>query len=120
MKENHEGLIRTSAYMPKEEPGADNNNLCRPYKIEIHADICSMLTETYGIKNNDYGDSFGKGFKEYGMTMPCIRLEDKLNRLKSLTVQGKDQQVKDESITDTLADLANYAIMTLIELEINK
>ena len=82
-------------------------------KATTHASICSGLTALYERKNHDYGDSFGKGFKEYGMTMPCIRLEDKLNRLKSLLKSGA--QVKDESIDDTLMDLANYAIMTLIE-----
>ena len=51
------------------------------------------------------------------MTMPCIRLEDKLNRLKALTRAG-NQQVNDESIDDTLMDLANYAIMTLVERRI--
>lgn len=81
-------------------------------KATTHAKICSDLTALYERKNHDYGDSFGKGFKEYGMTMPCIRLEDKLNRLKSLL--KSDAQV-DESIDDTLMDLANYAIMTLIE-----
>ena len=82
-------------------------------KVTAHASICSDLTALYERKNHDYGDSFGKGFAEYGMTMPCIRLEDKLNRLKSLLKSGA--QVKDESIDDTLMDLANYAIMTLIE-----
>ncbi len=82
-------------------------------KATVHAAICSDLTALYERKNHDYGDSFGKGFTEYGMTMPCIRLEDKLNRLKSLLKSGA--QVKDESIDDTLMDLANYAIMTLIE-----
>ncbi len=81
-------------------------------KATTHAAICSDLTDLYERKNHDYGDSFGRGFKEYGMTMPCIRLEDKLNRLKSLL--KSDAQV-DESIDDTLMDLANYAIMTLIE-----
>ena len=48
--------------------------------------------------------------------MSCIRLEDKLNRLKSLNF-SRTIKVKNESIEDTLMDLANYAIMTLIELE---
>lgn len=61
-----------------------------------------------------YGDSFGKSFIEYGMTMPCIRLEDKLQRVKNLVRNGS-AAVNDESIDDTLLDLANYAIMTLIE-----
>jgi hypothetical protein len=86
-------------------------------KIGTHAGICSELTALYERKNHDYGDSFGKSFKEYGMAMPCIRLEDKLNRLKALTRSG-NQQVSDESIDDTLMDLANYAIMTLVERKI--
>lgn len=83
-------------------------------KVETHVTICGELATLYERKNHDYGDSFGKSFDEYGMAMPCIRLEDKLNRLKALTRSG-DQQVHDESIDDTLMDLANYAIMTLVE-----
>lgn len=86
-------------------------------KTDIHARICSELTKLYERKNHDYGDSFGKSFIEYGMAMPCIRLEDKLNRLKSLT--RKDAEVMDETIDDTLMDMANYAIMTLVERELD-
>lgn len=85
-------------------------------KIEKHMEICSELNQLYEAKNADYGDSFGKSYKEYGLTMACIRLEDKLNRLKSLN-KNNEQQVKDESLIDTLKDLANYSIMTIIELE---
>ena len=84
-------------------------------KVKTHARICSELTGLYERKNHDYGDSFGKSFTEYGMAMPCIRLEDKLNRLKSLT--RNQAAVSDERIEDTLMDLANYAIMTLIEMD---
>lgn len=85
-------------------------------KIEQHAKICDEMNKLYEQKNKDYGDSFSKSFEEYGLTMPCIRLEDKLNRLKSL-VKNSNLEVKDESIIDTLKDLANYSIMTIIELE---
>ena len=87
-------------------------------KVERNAQICKYLTDMYERKNNDYNDSFGKSYVEYGMAMPCIRLEDKLNRLKALTVHNHSQEVLDESIRDTIEDLANYAIMTLIELDI--
>lgn len=80
-----------------------------------HDVICQKLTDLYISKNRDYGDSFGNGFKEYGMMMPVIRLEDKLNRIKSLI--KNEAAVKDESLIDTLMDLANYSIMTIIELE---
>lgn len=87
-------------------------------KVERHKQICTYLNSLYERKNNDYNDSFGKSFAEYGMAMPCIRLEDKLNRLKALTVHNHKQEVLDEGIKDTLEDLANYAIMTIIELDI--
>lgn len=84
-------------------------------KVSHHCDVCESLNALYDRKNTDYGDSFSKSFAEYGLTMACIRLEDKLNRLKALT--KNEAQVKDESVTDTLMDLANYAIMTIMELE---
>lgn len=86
-----------------------------PSKVQHHAQICQKLNEIYAQKNHDYGDSFGKGYAEYGIVMAIIRLEDKLNRLKSL--RTADSLVRDESINDTLMDLANYAIMTVIERE---
>lgn len=89
-------------------------------KVERHKQICNYLTNLYEKKNNDYNDSFGKSYKEYGMAMPCIRLEDKLNRLKALTVHNHKQEILDENIRDTLEDLANYAIMTIIEMDIEK
>ena len=89
-------------------------------KVNAHANICLALNEIYCRKNSDYNDFFGKSFEEYGMAMPCIRLEDKLNRLKALTVHSKKQNVNDESVADTLIDMANYAIMTLIEMNLNK
>ena len=89
-------------------------------KVKKHQEICEKLNNIYDRKNSDYNDSFGKTFSEYGMAMPCIRLEDKLQRLKSLTIHNKERKVGDESIEDTLMDLANYAIMTLIEIESSK
>lgn len=83
--------------------------------VEHHAAICKDLTALYEKKNHDYGDSFHKSFEEYGMTMVCIRLEDKLNRLKALS--KAEQMVEDETIVDTMNDLANYAVMGRMELE---
>lgn len=85
-------------------------------KTERHSDICKEINALYARKNHDYGDSFHQTFTEEGMAMPRIRLGDKLARFKSLTKSGV-QEVKDESIRDTLIDLANYAIMTVLELD---
>lgn len=86
-------------------------------KVGMHGEICAELNKLYEQKNHDYGDSFGKELIEYGMVVPVIHLEEKLNRLKSLI---KSDAMVNESIEDTLMDLANYAMMTLIELEVNK
>ena len=71
----------------------------------------------YAKKNHDYGDSFHQTFVEEGMAMARIRLGDKFNRFKTLS-RGNEQKVNDESIRDTLVDLANYAIMTVLEMEV--
>ena len=67
-------------------------------------------------KNKDYGDSFHATYLEEGLAMARIRLSDKLNRFKSLSRSG-EQEVKDESMIDTLLDLANYSLMTVLELQ---
>lgn len=84
--------------------------------IEKHKALCEELHSLYEKKNADYGDSFHKSFAEEGMAMPRIRLSDKLNRFKSITAKA-EQKVSTESIRDTLIDLANYAIMTVMELD---
>ena len=82
-------------------------------KVEIHGKICDGIKDTYKAKNADYGNSFAKVRKEYPEAI-CIRLMDKLERLKVL-VAGNEQRVKDESIEDTLLDMANYCIMEVVE-----
>ena len=82
-------------------------------KLEIHKKLCDELHETYAKKNHDYGDSFAKT-RDIVPNAILVRLHDKLNRLTTL-MSGADQQVKDESISDTLIDLANYALMELTE-----
>ena len=85
-------------------------------KIRQHEAICAELTALYKKKNRDYGDAFHITYLEEGMAMPRIRLGDKFNRFKNLTRSGL-RQVVDESIRDTLIDLANYAIMTVMEID---
>jgi len=77
-------------------------------------DITNSLTKIYQAKNQDYGNSFEKSLYKFGLVASIIRLSDKMNRIESLS-QTK-AKVKDESIEDTLLDLANYAIMTVIWL----
>lgn len=92
-------------------------NVCtEPPKVTKHREICNQLNATYKAKNEAYGDSFGKTFNELGIISAITRMTDKLNRVTSLAL-GAENNVKDETMSDTLLDLANYAIMTEIELE---
>ena len=84
--------------------------------VNRHMAICQRLNDIYARKNADYGDSFHATYLEEGMAMARIRLSDKLSRFKRLTMSG-ERKVDDETVTDTLLDLANYAIMTVMEIE---
>ena len=87
-------------------------------RAERHKEIAEELNAIYISKNHDYGDSFGETFKKLGIISAVTRISDKVNRLQSLSVKtAEERKVKDESIKDTLYDLANYAIMSIIELE---
>lgn len=85
-------------------------------KVKRHQDIITELNEIYKEKNQKYGDSFNQTFGEYGPTSLCIRLQDKLNRLKPFVMDPHMEQ-GNETVVDTLMDLANYAIMGIIALE---
>ena len=95
--------------------GSDDLKLHIEPKVTRHYAICQKLNQVYKAKNHDYGDSFGDTYKKLGIISAVTRLSDKMNRIISLAV-SHDAQVKDEKIEDTLLDMANYAIMTLIEL----
>ena len=84
-------------------------------KVQLHKKICGELTTLFERKNHDYGDSFHQTFLEEGWPMVRSRLSDKLARVKALT-RGDSQQVQDESLRDTLLDLANYAILAVMEM----
>jgi hypothetical protein len=84
--------------------------------VEKHEQICKQLNKLYEQKNNAYGDSFQKTFDELGIISAVTRIRDKYNRLQTLSL-NKNINTGDESIKDTLLDLANYAIMTYMALE---
>lgn len=88
-------------------------------KLQKHAKICQQLTEIYRKKNEAYGDSFGKTYRELGPVSAVTRMADKMNRIISL-VKGTHNEVTDESLADSVRDLANYSIMFLIEMEDKK
>lgn len=98
--------------MPKDEAekqinGEDDTTLFNTILREMSA--------THTAKNADYGNSFTSLFEECGMTYAYGHLKEKLERIK--TLMKSRQQVKQESLLDSLYDLANYAVMTIVELK---
>lgn len=84
---------------------------------ELHADICKRLRDIYVKKNQDYGNSFDESLDKFGLIASATRINDKVNRFSSLCTDKKKAKVVEESVKDTLMDLANYAIMTIMWLE---
>lgn len=85
----------------------------------IHKQICENMHKLYVKKNRDYGSSVTDTYNKFGLTSFLVRISDKLNRVINLS-QTKESLVKDEKVEDTLMDLANYAILALIELKMEE
>lgn len=79
--------------------------------------------ETSKRKNSDYAsnvDAFKnfRGCESFGLTVEqgiMVRMSDKFARIGNLL--NKKGEVKDESISDTLSDLANYAMILKVYIE---
>ena len=85
--------------------------------------IIENMLAIHKAKNNDYSSegSFGNFYEAERIGVPAwkgafIRLTDKFTRACNL-IKGKDQMVKDESLEDTLIDLANYSVIVLCLLK---
>lgn len=96
----------------------DFNGYMATPKGEMHRRICQDLNVSYKDKNSDYGDSYAR-FREKYPDAVLMRLFDKYCRLEQL-LSGKDRKVKDETIEDTLLDMANYCIMEVVERKYGK
>ena len=86
-------------------------------------DILKEISILHAKKNADYGNAYGNTLREFAEVDESHKmangyalgsLKNKVNRLQTL-MSGQEAQV-DESIEDSLIDLASYAIMTLVEL----
>ena len=87
-------------------------------KVDMFGIILQGMQDTYAAKNADYGDSVGDTYKRFGDISFLTRITDKYNRICSLI--DKQADVKDESIDDTILDMANYCVLWLVEREFKK
>lgn len=89
-------------------------NESNPFK-----DYTNHLAETLQEKNKAYGDSFTKSVDKYGLSVIGVRLSDKYNRIEHLITHNELKE-NDESLEDTLLDLAGYSILGLKYLKEHK
>jgi len=81
-----------------------------PFDKVIHE-----MRETYLAKNADYGNSFAETIEEFGFIPAIARINDKLKRVKNM-VKGQEMNIG-ESLRDNLLDIANYCVITVMELD---
>ena len=69
----------------------------------------------YGLNNIALGGDIlnNENDKKFSLTGLCIRLTDKISRLKNLLVNGR-AFVQGEGMEDTFLDIANYGIIGLL------
>ena len=72
--------------------------------------ILNDMHDIYVAKNNDYGNSYEDLLNEDGLLVAKIHLKEKLNRFSTLLTK---ESMVNESIKDTLYDLANDAVLTI-------
>lgn len=81
-------------------------------------ELAQTMCELYEKKNADYGDSFNISLDKYGIIAALTRMSDKFNRIENL-ILNQNKKVEDEKVEDTLIDLANYAMMTVLWIKKN-
>lgn len=87
--------------------------------LKFHKEMCDKMIEITALKNSDYanGEDAFSNFRlceSVGVASTLqgflTRMLDKIARINSFVQKGT-LAVKDESVQDTLLDLANYSIL---------
>jgi len=94
--------------------------------FKFHKNFVAEMTEITKKKNSDYCGTSNNPFSNFTTVETngictteqgfLTRMSDKMSRITSFMQKGT-LEVKDESVTDTLQDLANYAILMAAYIE---
>ena len=113
--------------MTVDEVIADDGDVVKVFETEYpeladeFRQIQKEMYKMFAAKHMDYGlnnialggDLTDESDKKFSLTGLCIRLTDKISRLKNLVTNGKNF-VKGEGMEDTFLDIANYGIIGLL------
>lgn len=94
----------------KQETGTELNSVQR-FRV-----ITERMAQVFESKNHDYGNSFSDCVGELGIVAGFATIYNKCNRLKTL-IKCADVKVSEETLADTLLDMANYCVMLKMELD---
>ena len=83
-------------------------------EIELFKELAKQMSDTFTKKRADYGQTTTETYDKFGPVSMLTRMHDKMGRLDNLLLTG-NLNCQDEKVEDTLLDLANYAIITIIE-----
>ncbi len=82
---------------------------------DVFEDLQTECWQLFVKKQLDYGPrNIGDLYERFGMTSLLVRMNDKMQRLINLT--SKESDPNNESIEDSLKDLANYSLIGLMLL----
>lgn len=82
---------------------------------DVREVLCGM-GDVFALKNQKYGNSFEISLDKYGMIAALTRISDKFSRAENL-ILNNDAGTNDESLADTLLDMANYCVMTAVYMK---
>jgi hypothetical protein len=107
-----QSALKTVAIFEQEYPALSDEF------IKIQQEMYVMFAAKhldYGLNNITLGGDIinNENDKKFSLTGLCIRLTDKISRLKNLIVNGRNY-VEGEGMEDTFIDIANYGIISLL------
>lgn len=97
----------------------ENNAPKEPENVTKFREEVDKMTETYIRKNHDYGDSYARSVDELGVIGGVAPIYNKCNRLVQLA-KSENPLVSNESLSDTLMDMASYCIMLKMAIDDNE
>ena len=105
-----------------EETAREHCERMYPEMMAEFAKIQNEMYETFCKKQRNYGPgniSVGTPLQskediKLSLTGLWFRMNDKLQRVKTLLMTGRDSAVKDEPLEDAYLDVSNYGIMATI------
>lgn len=87
--------------------------------VEKFRKMCEEIVQTYETKNATYGDAYSDGFKRFGATQLVSRIYEKYCRVENLLCHKAENKVPDETVKDTLTDMAVQCLVLRMLIEDN-